>query len=196
MKRFFGSLRRAARLCLPVAVLGALGGRGALATSPGSQGTEWPETTSAPEEAALSDAMPGESTSTEAFRAGGRDSLSRSMPRDASGFDPSVTRLQAPKGWKEDGAVTNAHVAKVAPGPDDQVYGRMKRAGSVKVGDLLYVLRRDVATEADADPQALYLERIGVVRAEAVLPKRRVRLRVLKASSEVAPTDLLSRVPL
>ncbi len=196
MKRIFGSIRSAASQCLPAVMLCALAGQRVLAASPGSQGTEWPETNSAPAEAAFSESMPGEFISTEAFRTVGRDSLSRSMPRNVSGFGPSVTRRQAPKGWKEDGVVTKAHAAKTAPGPGDLAYGRMKRSGSVRVGDSLYVLRRDVATEADADVHALYLERIGVARVESVLSNRRVRLRVLKAVCEMAPADLLSRSPL
>jgi len=140
--------------------------------------------------------MPEVFVATEAFRESGRNSLSRSLPRDTSGFEPSVTRRRALPGWKKDGEITKAHVLNALPGPGDLAYGRMKSVAPVRVGDLLYVLRRGVATEADADPDALYLERIGVVQVESVLPKGRVRLRVLKSVSEVAPADLLSRVPL
>ena len=211
MKRILEWMRGSARLGLPAVMLCALGGSGALAApsssapvldqaggtaSPEGKAAEWPETTSAPEDASLSNSMPKEITSTDAFRESARNSISRSMPGEASGFEPSLTRRRAPQGWKEDGEVTKDHVSKTLPGPGDLAYGRMRRAATVLVGDLLYVLRRDVPTEADADSQALYLERIGVVQVESVLPKRRVRLRVLKSVSEVAPSDLLSRMPL
>jgi hypothetical protein len=158
--------------------------------------TEWPETAASPDESQISELMPEVFVSTDAFRESDRSSLSRSMPQDMSGFEPSVERQRAPKGWQEDGEITKAHASKSVPGPGDLVYGRMRRVAPVKVGDLLYVLRRDVATDADEDPDALYLERIGVAQVEAVLPRRRVLLRVLKSVSEVAPDDLLSRTPL
>jgi hypothetical protein len=183
-------------LVLPAVLLCALGGWKALAASSGTKDTEWPEAASSPEESQISETMPEEFVSTEAFRESDRSSLSRSMPRDASGFEPSVERQRAPKGWQEDGEVTKAHASKSVPGPGDLVYGRMRRRVPVKVGDVLYVLRRDVSTDADEGPDALFLERIGVAQVEAVLPKRRVLLRVLKSVSEVAPDDLLSRVPL
>jgi hypothetical protein len=118
------------------------------------------------------------------------------MPQDFAGFDLSLKRRRAPKGWAADGEVTKAHFTKAIPGPGDLAYGWIKKGVAVKAGDLLYVLRQDVATESDADPDALYLEQIGVARVESVLPMRRVRLRVLKSADEVAPDDLLSRMPL
>jgi hypothetical protein len=68
----------------------------------------------------------------------------------------------------------------------------MRKGVAVQVGDRLYVLRRDAAVEADADPDAIYLERIAEMEVQEVLSKRQVRLRVLKISSELAPGDLLS----
>ncbi|MCX5797870.1 MAG: hypothetical protein NTY77_20460 [Elusimicrobia bacterium] len=203
MKSILERMASAARLCLPAVMLCALGGRTALAAPASaapapfdSDAAEWPETTSAPEEARIPDSMPEDIISTDAFRGSGRDAISRSMPREASLFETSAPRRRAPKGWKEDGQVAEAHASKIVPGPGDLAYGQMKKAAPVRVGDLLYVLRRDVPTEADADPDALYLERIGVVRVESVLPKGRVSLRVLKSATEVSPADLLSRTPL
>ncbi|MDD5629937.1 MAG: hypothetical protein PHU21_12790, partial [Elusimicrobia bacterium] len=73
---------------------------------------------------------------------------------------------------------------------------RMRKSVPAQAGDLLYILRRDVPTEADADPKAVYLESVGVARVEEVLSWRWVRLRVLKSVTDASPGDLLSRSPL
>lgn len=212
MKRILERLRRTVRSCLPAVMMCAAVGQGAQAAparatpppdapresvAPEGQGTEWPAETSAPEEAQLSASMPEEFISTGPVRqATDRDSLSRSMPGDAGGQDPSLLRLKAPRDWKEDGRITKAHVAKAMPGPGDLAEGLIDSKAPVRVGDLLYVLRQDAPTEADAERDGVYLLRVGLARAESVRSKGRVRLRVLKAGSEVAPGDLLSRKPL
>ena len=69
----------------------------------------------------------------------------------------------------------------------------MSRAAAAQVGDRFFVLRPDGAIEADASSEDRYLLRVGVVQAEALLPKGRVRLRVLKSGGDVGEGDLLSR---
>ena len=211
MKRMLERLLRAGRTCLPAVMMCAAAGRGAQAAPSRSaapdapressvlegQDTEWPAETSTPEETQLSAAMPEEFMSTGSVRqAASRDSLSRRLPVDVGGQDPSLPRLKAPKGWKEDGRIMKSHVSKVVPGPGDLAEGRMEPKAPARVGDLFYVLRQDASIEADAPSDDIYLLRVGVVRAESVLAKGRVRLRVLKAGSEVAPGDMLSRKPL
>ena len=209
MKRILERLRRTVRSCLPAVMMCAAVGRGAQAApsrppdapqesaAPEGKDTEWPAETSAPEEAQLSASMPEEFMSTGPVRqTTGRDSLSRRLPGDTGGQDPSLLRLKAPRDWKEDGRITKAHVAKAMPGPGDLAEGLIDSKAPVRVGDLLYILRQDAPTEADAERDGIYLLRVGVARAELVRPKGRVRLRVKKAGSEVAPGDLLSRKPL
>jgi hypothetical protein len=210
MKPILERLRRwaawkGALLCLPAVLLCALAGRGSLASaapdpdagSKISEGrnSEWPQSSTESEDASFSQTLPEDSVSTDAYREGGRDALSRRLPEGTPGLSPSLTRLRAPKGWKEDGRIVEEHYAKTLPGEGELAYGRMRKGG-VQAGDRLYVLRRDVATEADADADALYLERIGVVEVETVLPRRRVRLRVIKITGDLSPGDALSREPL
>jgi len=122
-----------------------------------------------------------------------RDSLSTRFPEGHAGQYPSVSRFKAPAGWKEDGRITEFDGAEVIAGPGDLAEARMDDKAPVRVGDRLYVLRADSPTEADGDQDASYLQRVGVVQAESLLPEGRVRLRVLKSGGAVEVGDLLSR---
>jgi hypothetical protein len=209
MESILKRMRLAARLLLPAVVFCALGAPKVLAASADSApasdqagdserpgAAEVPPSVATPDESQLSESMPEPVASTDVFKEGGRDSFSRRIPAEMTEFAPSVARLRAPQGWKEDGEVTKAHSSKIMPGPDDLAYGRMRSGAGAQVGDRLYVLRRDVAVEADKDPDAVYLQRIGVVSVEEVMSRRRVLLRVIKATGELSPSDLLSKVPL
>ncbi|MBI5241040.1 MAG: LysM peptidoglycan-binding domain-containing protein [Elusimicrobia bacterium] len=121
------------------------------------------------------------------------DSLSTKFPEGQAGQYPAFTRVQAPKGWKADGRVTEFDDEEIISGPGDLAEAKMAGKTPVRVGDRFYILRADVANEADADQEATYLQRVGVVRVETILPKGRVRLRVLKAGGAVEAGDLLSR---
>ena len=121
------------------------------------------------------------------------DSLSIEFPEGQAGQYPSLTRFQAPKGWKEDGRVTEFNEEEVIAGPGDLAEARLAGKTTAQVGERFFVVRADVATEEDEDQKATYLQRVGVVRVEALLPKGRVRVRVLKAGGAVETGDFLSR---
>ena len=121
------------------------------------------------------------------------DSLSTDFPAGQAGQYPSLTRFQAPKGWKEDGRVTEFNEEEVIAGPGDLAEARLAGKTTAQVGERFFVVRADVATEEDEDQKATYLQRVGVVRVEALLPKGRVRVRVLKAGGAVEAGDFLSR---
>jgi LysM repeat protein len=109
---------------------------------------------------------------------------------------PSFTRLEAPKGWKEDGRVTEFKEQEIVSGPGDMIEARLKREVAVSPGERLYVLREDAPEEGDADPKALHLQRVGIVEVREVLGKENIRCRVLKAGGAVELGDYLSRNPL
>jgi LysM repeat protein len=124
------------------------------------------------------------------------DSLSTEFPEAQAGQYPSFTRLQAPKGWKEDGRVTEFDGQEIITGPGDLAEAALAKNIPARVGDRLYILRHESPSELDEDQNARYLQRVGTVQVESILPKGRVRLRVLKAGGAVEAGDLLSRQPL
>jgi hypothetical protein len=124
------------------------------------------------------------------------DSLSTEFPEAQAGQYPSFTRLQAPKGWKEDGRVTEFDGQEIITGPGDLAEAALAKNIPARVGDRFYILRHESPSELDEDQEARYLQRVGTVRVESILPKGRVRLRVLKAGGAVEAGDLLSRQPL
>lgn len=121
------------------------------------------------------------------------DSLSTRFPEAQAGQYPSFTRLQAPKGWKEDGRVTEFDEQEIITGPGDLAEAKMEGKSPARVGERFYILRYESPSETDADQDARYLQRVGIAQVESVLPKGRVRLRVLKAGGAVEAGDLLSR---
>lgn len=122
------------------------------------------------------------------------DSLSTEIPESLSGQYPSMSRFQAPAGWKRDGVITLFEGREIMAAQGDIVSGRVEAA--LKPGDRLYVLRKDAPEDADEDKKALYLMRVGVVRVEEALGKDRYRLLILKSGDAVQLGDFLSRRPL
>ncbi|MFA6003434.1 MAG: hypothetical protein WC881_05135, partial [Elusimicrobiota bacterium] len=126
----------------------------------------------------------------------GRDALSRELPQRQSGQYPSMTRLQAPKGWRADGVITGYKGREVVAGPGDMVDGKVEPSLRVAVGDKFYVLRQDAVEDSDSDTQALYLQRVGRIKAVEILGKGQVRFIIVRAGGTVDLGDMLSRSPL
>lgn len=122
------------------------------------------------------------------------DSLSTKLPESLSGQYPSMSRLQAPSGWRKDGEITLFEGREIMAAQGDVVSGKVD--GELKPGDRLYVLRKDAPEDADEDKKALYLMRVGVVRVEEALGKSRYRLLILKSGDAVQLGDYLSKKPL
>ncbi|MDD5658286.1 MAG: LysM peptidoglycan-binding domain-containing protein [Elusimicrobia bacterium] len=122
--------------------------------------------------------------------------LSLKMPAQMSEQYPSLGRTKAPAGWKEDGRVTEFDGREILAASGDLIEGKLRSGPSVQAGERLYVLRKDAAKDSDAEPKALYLQRVGVVEVREVVEKRRVRCRVLKSGGAVELGDYLARQPL
>lgn len=122
------------------------------------------------------------------------DSLSTEIPESLSGQYPSMSRVQAPKGWRKDGEITVFEGREIMAAQGDVVSGRVE--GELKPGDRLFVLRKDAPEDDDEDKKALYLMRVGIVRVEESLGKSRYRLLILKSGDAVQLGDYLARKPL
>ena len=119
--------------------------------------------------------------------------LSIEMPPGASGQEPSLTRFQAPHGWKEDGTITDFEGQEIVAASGDLLDGHLKAHAQVKEGDRFCVLRQDAPKESDLNPRGFYLQRVGLVEVKKVLGKGRVLLLVLGSSDAVEAGDFLSR---
>lgn len=124
-----------------------------------------------------------------------KDGLSIEMPEQMSGQYPSMTRLKAPEGWRPDGEITVFEDREIMAAQGDLVNGKLK-AADVKVGDKLYVLRKDAPEDTDADPKADYLVRVGMVEVRQKLKGSTYRLLILKSGDSLQVGDALSRKPL
>jgi hypothetical protein len=95
-----------------------------------------------------------------------------------------------PADWKEDGLVSER----------EGLEGAVVQGGRVNVRILMLearrhqrfaVYRRATQTEADTDPDAVYLVRIGLLEVERKISEGLYRARVLKSSDAVEAGDLL-----
>lgn len=124
-----------------------------------------------------------------------RDSLSTEIPEALSGQYPSMTRLKAPRDWKQDGEVVEYEGREALAAQGDFVSGSFKNA-VMAVGETIYVLRRDAPEELDDDPKARYLVRVGSARVERDMGKGVYRLLILRSGDSVQVGDYLSRTKL
>lgn len=123
----------------------------------------------------------------------GRDTLSTTMPEAQTGQYPSLTRLKAPAGWREDGRVAGFEGEDVVAGPGDLVEARLSKGLTAREGERFHVLRQDAPRESDDDPKAVYLQRVGIVEVRKVMGKGLIRCRILRSGGAVSTDDLLSR---
>jgi len=141
---------------------------------------------------AVSETMPAAPASS-TMKEGVAESLALGTPRGQTGGYPSMTRLKAPAGWKSDGTVTDFEGQEIITAEGDLVEARLAKSVKPQVGERFYALRRDALREGDTDKKGVYLQRVGVLRAEKVVGEDRVHLRILTTGDSVQAGDLLSR---
>lgn len=145
----------------------------------------------APEPAAVPEPMPAPAAQPEP-QAPPRDSLSTEIPEALSGQYPSMTRLKAPEGWRQDGEVVEYEGREALAAQGDFVNGNFKNV-AVSVGEVLYVLRQDAPEELDDDHKARYLVRVGSARADKEVGKGVYRLLILQSGDSIQVGDYLSK---
>jgi hypothetical protein len=129
-----------------------------------------------------------------------KDSLSTELPDNLAGQYPSMSRLKAPRHWKPDGDVDNLGDKEALVAQGDFIAGKVS-GDKLKAGSLLYVLREDAPEDDDADKNAKYLLRVGLVEVRqsipgALLGRNRYKLLILKSGDSLQVGDVLSRKPL
>ncbi len=121
------------------------------------------------------------------------DGLSTKLPESLAGMYPSMSRVTVAKKWAADGRVTGLDEREVMAAQGDLIEAKLAEGVAVMAGDRFYVLRADAPEEGESEKEARYLVRVGVIKAQDDLGKRRWRFVILKSGDSLQVDDLLSR---
>lgn len=119
------------------------------------------------------------------------ESLSIKMPKDMTSGQPSAYRLLMPAGWTPDGRIVAFKDRESFAAEGDMVQVRVEAELKVTKGLRFTVFRHSAATEADADPTGLFMEKVGVIQVLKRLAERDFRAAVLRSGGVVQTGDLV-----
>lgn len=119
------------------------------------------------------------------------ESLSTKLPEGMTTGYPSTSRFMMLPGWKADGEVVASLGREVLAAEGDTLLVRLSVPVSLRRGLRFTVYRASAPTEADSDPKALYMQKVGVVEAVKKVSEREVRVVVLRSGGAVQAGDLV-----